>query len=223
MIFIKAGSIFQTAFFYFYPMKYLTPVFLLLAFLIGGYASYAFFTQKEQVTEKETVILLEKIRKVFKLVTVEGEFMERYTEKNIRPITVYMPFAKTFNFPKEASILVTGKVLVGYDMKKASITMDGNQKKVFIRNLPQAEILAIDHDIKYENLSESYFNEFTKDDYTQLAKNAKAELHNKALDDQLLAKAAQQGNDILEVIDALVSTFGWTLEVDDYSVEQLLE
>lgn len=196
---------------------------LLIAFLIGGYLSYSFFTQKENVTQKEATVLLEKVRKVCKLVTVEGEFQERYTEKNIRPITVYLPFATTFNFPKEASILVRGKVLVGYDMATINLKMDGTQKKVILHNLPKPEILAIDHDITYENLSESYFNAFSKEDYTQLAKNAKAELKNKAIEDRLLEEAALQGNEIIEVMETLIRTAGWTLEIRNFDAGQLLE
>ena len=176
---------------------------IVAAFLIGGYLSYQFFAPSKMIREQESTILLEKIQNVFKIVTVEGNFHERYTEKNIRPITLYLPFATTFKFPKEASILVKGKVMVGYNMEKASINMDPKTHTVYIRNLPKAEILAIDHDIVFENLSESYFNEFSKEDYTQLSKNAKEELKNKALEDKLLEAASLQGNELIDMIDVL--------------------
>lgn len=186
---------------------------ILTAFILGGYISYQFFGPKEPITNQESTILLEKIQNVFKIVTVEGNFHERYTETNIRPITLYLPFATTFNFPKEASILIKGKVLVGYNMEKAGFKADASTKTIRISNLPKAEVLAIDHEIVFENLAESYFNAFTKEDYTQLAKNAKAELKNKALEDKLVESAAAQGNELIDIIEALVTTAGWTLEV----------
>lgn len=206
-------------------MKRIFAILGIIFSILLGMNLYIYFKDSAKpVTEKESKVLLEKVRKVCKLVTVEADFLERYTEKNIRPMTVYIPFPTTFRFPKEAIIEITGTVMVGYNMEKASITMDEKQRKVIIQNLPEPEILGIDHEIKYENLTESFFNEFEKEDYTQLAKNAKEELKNRALEDKLLQRAEAEGNDLVEIIRAIVQSAGWSLEVEEkpFDAEQLL-
>jgi len=194
--------------------KRLLPIILfIIALGLGAWFMSVYQQSQTPIIETQSTVLLEKVRKVCKLVTIEADFGERYTEKNIRPITVYLPFPTTFTFPKEASILVSGKVLVGYNMEKVNIKMDDATKTVVISNLPEPEILAIDHEVEFENMKESYFNSFTKDDYTQLSKNAKQELKKKAIMSQLMDDAKAEGNQLFEIIDILVKNSGWTLEV----------
>ncbi len=198
-------------------MKNILPALLvvLLALGIGAWLMHNYYQSKVPVVETQATVLLEKVRKVCKLVTVEGDFSERYNEVNIRPITLYLPFSPTFTFPKEASMLLTGKVLVGYNMEKVNIKMDSENQTVVISNLPEPEILAIDHDIKFENLEESYFNSFTKEDYTQLGKNAKEELRKRTMEGKLIGEAKEQGNHLFEIIEIVVENAGWTLEIQD--------
>jgi len=195
-------------------MKRLLPLlFFIVALGLGAWFMSVYQKSQTPIIETKSTVLLEKVRKVCKLVTIEADFSERYNEKNIRPITVYLPFPTTFTFPKEASILVTGKVLVGYNMEKVNIKMDDATQTVVISNLPEPEVLAIDHEVDFENMKESYFNSFTKDDYTQLSKNAKQELKKKAIMGQLMDDAKAEGNQLFEIIEILVKNAGWTLEV----------
>ncbi len=197
---------------------------ILAAFALGGYMSYSFFSPKEEIVETDSFVLLEKVKKVCKLISLEATFEERYTEKNIKPVTLYIPFPTTFTFPKEASILVRGTVLVGYNMEAVSFKVDQPTKTLTISNLPDPEVLAIDHEIKYENLSESFFNEFSKEDYTQLAKNAKAELQKAAIEDKLLEQVRSDGNEMIDIIETLVNSAGWTLVVNEkFDTDQLLQ
>lgn len=184
-------------------------------FLGGAWLSYRLLTKES--TEKRTVeasVLLERVREVCQLVTVEGQFNEVYHETNIREVTLYLPIPTYWDFPKKALLEVQGKVLVGYNMEQVGIKLDSTAQQITLYNLPQPSILAIDHDIKYRNLEESFFNSFSPEDYTQLNKNAKDVLRKKAYESGLLAEAEQQGNAMISALEFMAEGIGWTLIVE---------
>ena len=184
---------------------------------IAGLLLSRWYYNKEQVQQKtiQAVVLLEKVKKVCKLVTVEGNFVEHYDETSTKPLTLYLPFPATFTFSKKAFLEVRGRVMVGYDMEQLSIIADSTTHTLILRNLPEPEILSIDHELKYNQLEESFFNGFTPEDYTLLNKNAKEMLKKKALESKLLDEAREQGNQLLGVIIYMAESVGWTVEIEN--------
>ena len=183
---------------------------LLFVFLAGAWLSYRWLnnTPKEETTVSASV-LLERVREVCQLVTVEGEFSEIYRETNLREVTLYLPIPTQWQFSKKALLQVTGKVLVGYDMNQVSIKIDSAAQQITLTNLPQPSILAIDHNIKYLDLEESFFNEFSPEDYTQLNTNAKNMLRKKATESDLINQAENQGIHLLNALDFMAKGIGW--------------
>lgn len=204
-------------------MRYITGIILfLLAIVLGGGLSFYFLNNPgKEITNVESSVLLEKVEKVCKLVTVEGNFVELYDEENIRNFTIYLPLPSTWSFSKEATLEVRGKVLVGFDMENIKITADSTNKIIQLSNLPAPEILSIDHEVKYKDLEESFFNAFTPEDYTRLNRNAKEVLRKKAEESRLLEEAVQQGNQMLDVIRFMAEGFGWTLILESAEKEVL--
>ncbi|MCB0580534.1 MAG: DUF4230 domain-containing protein [Phaeodactylibacter sp.] len=193
---------------------------VIAVFALGFWAASWYFRQKaEEEIRSQGTVLLEKVSKVRKLVTVEGNFSELYDETNIRKFTLYMPMPTTWNFSKQAILKVTGKVLVGYDMEQVSISVDSLQRRIVIGNLPEPRILSIDHEVEYKNLEESFFNSFTPEDYTRINKNAKAVLRQKAEESSLVGEASRQGNQMLDVMRFMVESAGWELVVERQGVE----
>lgn len=182
--------------------------------LFVGLQWYKLIKSDSEVRTVEASVLLEQVREVCKLVTVEGEFNELYTEKNMREVTLYLPIPTYWEFTKEAIIEVRGRVLVGYDMEQLSIKVDSLNRLVTLSNLPQPDILAVDHELAYRNLEESFFNSFTVEDYTQLNRNAKEVLRKQAHESGLLEKARAEGNTMLESIRFMVENMGWNLEYE---------
>lgn len=190
--------------------------YLLLAIFIfiSGFAiSKMIFNKKQSETNNnQATVLLEQIDKVFKLVTVEGNFSEIYNEQNIKEYKVFLPLPNTFRFPKKATLQVEGKVLVGFNMNNIKITVDSTKKELILDNVPKkAEILAVDHTLKYKNLNDSFFNSFNVEDYTNLNKNAKEVLRQKALKSKLMTTAESEGAQLLEAVELLVEAAGWTV------------
>jgi len=183
-----------------------------IGFLVArGY----YVTPADEETDIRATVLLEQVEKVFKLVTVEGNFSEIYDQTTTKAYTVYMPFPTFFSFPKSATVQVTGTVLVGYDMEGVVMTLDSTTKTVVLQHMPlEAEILAIDHELSYKNLKDSYFNSFKPDDYTKLNANAKRFLEAKAKESRLLDEAREQGNQLITMVRYLVESAGWQLAIE---------
>ena len=187
----------------------------LAAFILGGVVIYQVLRQREVNEQRaEATVLLEKVRQVMQLVTVEGQFSEIYNEENFREVTLYLPLPSTWRFSKSALLQVEGKVLVGYDLEKVSITVDSANRVLTLANLPQPQILAIDHQVIYRDLEESFFNSFEPSDYTQLNRNAKEVLRRQAYESGLIDQAAGQGNAMIESIRYMAEAVGYRVVVE---------
>ncbi len=199
--------------------KLINVIVLLGVFLFGIWSARIYYQEPETTTETDATVLLQNIKDVCKLVTVEAELQEIYDEKSNRNVTVYLPLPTNFTFSKKASIEVYGKVLVGYDLEKVTIDVDSTNKILYIRNLPNPEIISIEHDVKYRSLDESFFNSFTPNDFTQLNKSAKAVLKQKAIEEKLFERAEEQGSEVLRVIQFMAGGFGWDAKIQSVSPE----
>jgi hypothetical protein len=193
--------------------KLINVIVLLGIFLFGAWVARWYDQEPQITTETDATVLIQNIKDVCKLVTVEANLQEIYDEKSNRNVTVYLPLPTNFTFSKKASIEVVGKVLVGYDLEKITIDVDSINKILYIRNLPNPEIISIEHDVKYRSLDESFFNEFTPNDFTELNKTAKAILKQKAIEEKLLDRAEEQGNEVLRVIQFMAKGFGWEAKI----------
>lgn len=171
-----------------------------LAFLLGLAVFWGVSSSGGQTTHEEATVLLEQIRKVTKLVTVEGDVSELYNSTKTKVVTLYIPLPARLSFEKSATVQVEGTVLVGYNLEQMSIDVDEANRTVTLGNLPEPEILAIDHELSYRNLEESWFNSFTAEDYSALNKEAKHRLRNEALKSKLMEEARLEGNALIDAI-----------------------
>ncbi|MEL7376524.1 MAG: DUF4230 domain-containing protein [Bacteroidota bacterium] len=192
------------------------PYFLLaiLAF-VCGLLSYRSCIQSrgQQTTVVDKTILLERIRDVCKMVTVEGDVVELYNETQTRHVTLYVPFPTQFSFDKKATVEVTGTILVGYDLEGLNTNINEETRKVTISNLPKPEVLAIDHQIEYRMLEESWFNGFEPADLTILSQNAREALMNRALTSDLIDRAEEQGLGLINTIEQISLAAGYEFEL----------
>lgn len=175
-----------------------------LAFGGGVWVTRRLYATTEQKTHENSTILLERIQKVTKLVTVEGYFSEVFDHKsywlyNISP------------FRKQALIRIKAKVSVGYDLGKMTIKANEATRTITISNLPKPQILSIDHDLDYYDLSQGTFNSFTAEDYTRLNQKAKEYIDRKAKESDLFQQAEAQGIQIIEIIEMMAKASGWNV------------
>ena len=170
-----------------------------LGFLINSY----FF--KGHVSTENSQVLLEKIKSVSKVINVEGYFTEVYDYKD------YWGYNISF-FQKKALVRIKAKVSMGYDMNKIIFNTNPMTKTISISKLPEPEILSIDHDLDYYDISEGTFNSFTTEDYNKINANAKEFIKKKVETSGLKDAAIKEGDRMLEVIRFMVESMGWKLE-----------
>lgn len=178
----------------------------LLALLVAVFwGTKKYYTLNQLNAKEQSQVLVEKIKAVAKLVTVEGHFSEVYSYEDYWQYD-YSPFRK------KALIRVRAKVSVGYDLKQMSIEARPEEKLVLISNLPDPEILSIDHDLDYYDITEGSFNSFSKEDYNRMNKNAKEKIREQANGGDLFIAAEKQSDNMLEMVRFMVEGAGWRLQ-----------
>lgn len=179
---------------------------LLLALMVGTwyYMQFSIFEAKKA---ENTTIMLEKLKMVTKLIAVEGQFSELYDYKESYEYDFFNLFSK------KILLRVTAKVSVGYDFENINISIDSLARTVTLNELPQPEILSIDHDLDYYDISEGTFNAFTKDEYNLINKKAKEFISSKAQNAKLLEAAEQQKSEYLKMMEMALVSGGWQLVV----------
>ncbi len=179
---------------------------LILILGLGVWLGRSIYQKKAAQTAREQAdVILERIQKVAKLVTVEGHFTELYDYKD------YWRFDWT-PFQKKALLRIKGKVSMGYDLSKLKVETLPDQKLVRISNLPDPVILSIEHDVDYYDITQGIFNRFTSEDFTKLNQNAKKILEEKALQSDLKISAVNQGEELFGLLKSMVESAGWKME-----------
>lgn len=171
--------------------------------------------QSKDITEKQSIILLEKIRSVCKLISVEGDFAEIYHYENVKE-----RFLKLVSSKKKALIIINAKAHIGYDLKKLEMRADNSKKKIILTHFPDPEVITIEQDIKYYDIKDGLFNKFASDDLTELNQEAKQHILEKVPESGLIESAKKEALEAILIIESIVETIGWKL---DYTALELKE
>ncbi len=178
-----------------------------LAFYLG--VQFASKTSKDNSTiEYDTRLIQEQIKNVGKLVVTEGHFSQVMTYKDQKKYLLDM-----ISFDKKALVVVNADVTVGFDLSKIKYNIDAKNKVVSITHIPEAE-LKISPDIKYYNVDQSTFNEFTGDDYNKINKIARENLTQKIAKSTLKSNAKNRLVSELSKILIVTRSMGWKLNYD---------
>lgn len=183
--------------------------YLVLLVLLGGgiwWVNREWARRSKIQTTQNATVLLERIQKVAKWITVEGYFSELYENRSFQYFDVYP-------FQKKVLVRVKAKVSAGFDLETLSIETDEPSKTIWINALPEPTILSIDHDLDYYDISEGFFTSFSEADYNKIQSEAKEMIRKKASESNLLAEASAQGKDFLEMIRLIVEASGWQLKM----------
>ena len=176
---------------------------LIIGWYVGKTSGWGVHKQQESST-----IVLEQMRRVVKLITVEGYVTEVLTHNDYN--TYFVPLLS-----KKALVKAQAKVSVGYDFEKIGIDIDSTRGTIKIINWPAPEILSIDHDFSYYDISEGLFNKFTEADHNQIQAKAKEYLRTKALEGPLMQEAEAQKEEIIQMLTLMIQSMGYNLETED--------
>jgi len=203
----------------------LYSVLLILVFLAGMWMAKSIFSDKE-VAIQEATLLEQQVRKVCKLVTVEGNYVEYYDYKDPEPDSYFIgPFIDFSALlpTKSAHMRIKAKVLVGYDLENLAIFADSDTKTLRIENIPEPGVISIEHDLEYFNTDDYWVNAFDDDDYVKMNAGAKEKIRKAVEGGQLIQAAKEQGNDVMEIIRFIAEGAGYTLDIVDTKTTDLIK
>ena len=183
-----------------------TFLLLLLGLLAGVVITRQYYTSANSRTLDATV-LLEQVRAVCKVITVEGAFSELLVVNDYQG-------AFPMLWDKKAIVKVQAKVSAGYDLNRMTMTTDERTHTLRISHLPKAEILSIDQQLSYYDISEGLFVSFTPEDYTRIQVEARKKIEEAAQKSNLLSMADTQAKTILTTVKTMAEQAGWTVVTD---------
>lgn len=183
----------------------------ILAMLIGGVAAwqafYWYYTKKlkspKQDVSTESLVLLERIEKVFKVVLAEGYFTEIYDHNTKKD------FLGIFKTNSKALVVAKAKVSVGYDFSKMRFRRDHSSRTLVIEHFAEPDIISIDTDYKFYDINQGILNKFGNEDYTEILAEAKKLMQEKAQQSELPQIAEKQ---IQLMMQQLCASVGWQLD-----------
>lgn len=195
-------------------------ILIVAALLIGVFFAGIWFTKAFLVEQsdpiEESTILIEKINKVCKLVTVEGHFVEFYDYVDFESVPYYFGYFKDvyeWATRTSAKMRVTAKVMVGYDLANIKVDAFPEERIIRISELPEPQILSVDHTIDQFDKEESLFRRLSDKEYVEIGKGAQEMIRKAAKESDLIQAAKDQGNDLFDLIRFMVENAGWTLEI----------
>jgi len=163
--------------------------------------------RQKQKVNAQSVILLDKIKKVCKFISVEGDFAEIYHYEDIKT-----NFLKLVSSRKKALVVIKAKAHVGFDLSRIQLSADTETKTVKLFQFPEPEVLSIETDLNYYDKRDGMFNRFEASDLTSLHNDAKLHIMNKVPESGLFNIAKQEALESVKLIEGIVETIGWRLD-----------
>ena len=179
---------------------------LLFTLALGIFIAKWWYGDAER-TKQESQVLLQQVQNVSKLVTVEGHFAEIFSEENTQ---LYFGIPST----KRILIKVNAKVSAGYNLEGLKIEADAATKTLHISNLPPPEIISIEPDITYYDITNGIFNQFSKDDYNRLNQKSVQIIRDQVAKSGLMENVKGQGLKNFDALRLLTESMGWKFEMN---------
>ncbi|MBD0850105.1 DUF4230 domain-containing protein [Maribacter arenosus] len=191
-----------------------------LGLILGAIIMYWMFSlfgkkKNKELTEHQSTVLLEKIKSVCKLISVEGDFAEIYKYENTKE-----RFLSLVSSKKKALIVINAKAQIGYDLQKILMHADIDKKKIILTNFPEPQVISIEPELEFYDIQNGLFNTFTPNDLTSLNKEAKKHIMEKIPESGLMDTAKREAIEAVLLIEKIVETIGWKL---DYSALRIDE
>lgn len=189
----------------------MTVLALLIGLLIGGIVFYFYSKKTQQTTNKVNAdLVLENIRTACKIISVEGDFTDIYNHKDEKGV-----FFNVFTSKKQTLIIIKATAYVGFDLRKINLQVDPDKKLIYIGNIPEPEVLNIETDANFYDITESTLNKFSAEELTTILNAAKENITEQVTKSKLITLAKQQGLDFLQVIQLIAKSSGYAIEIEN--------
>jgi len=183
---------------------------------IGMYWLFNFFKgkKKKEITTHQSSVLLEKMKSVCKLISVEGDFAEIYKYENVKE------FMSLVTSKKKALVVIKAKAHIGYDLSKLMMHANDDKKQIVLDNFPQPEVVSIEPELEFYDIKNGFFNFFEPDDLTKLNAEAKKHIREKIPESGLMETAKKEALQTVLIMEKIVETIGWTLDYTALKIPQ---
>jgi len=197
--------------------------YLFIGLIVGVIFAYFIFSRfatlkKKEKIESQSVVLMENIRSVSKLITVEADFAEIYHYEAEKYKWLQLLIGK-----KKALLLIDAKAHVGFDLTKIKLSSDTKNKVIHIRNFPQPELLSIETDFKYYDKKEGWLNPMTSSDLTTINKEAKQHIIDKIPGCGILEEASAKALETVKLMEKLAETINWKLDYSSLEIPENIQ
>jgi len=162
----------------------------------------------EEKVQNDYYIITNQIRKMNKMVVMEQDFSSMQKTKITSQIlgSTHLPSTE-----KEIITFTKTNAQVSYDLNKMKIEVDSINKKLIIKELPNADIRIIPS-VEIQSMDDSFFNRFSDKDFQKITKSAKENAYKTVNQNRLRAEGRKQLTENLDQIFVLAKALNYTIE-----------
>lgn len=165
------------------------------------------FKPKNEDIQNDFYIITNQIKKMNKMVVVEQDFSSMQKTK----VTSQILGGLLPNMEKEIVTFTKTNAQVSYDLNKMKIDVDSVNKKLIIRELPNADI-KITPSVEIQNMDDSFFDRFNENDLKKIQNNAKNNAVKTVNQNYLRDLGRKQLSENLSQIFVLAKALKYTIE-----------
>ena len=188
---------------------------IILSFFGGAIAMIFLFLLWNSITKKaddkvqnDYYIITNQIKKMNKMVVMEQDFSSMQKTKITSQLlgSTLLPSTE-----KEVITFTKTNAQVTYDLSKMQIKVDSINKKLIIKELPNAEIRIIPS-VEIQSMDDSFFNRFSDKDFQKITKSAKDNAYKSVNQNRLRSEGRKQLLNNLDQIFVLAKSLNYTIE-----------
>ncbi len=178
-------------------------IFMLLLFFIWN----SITKKSEDQAQNDFYIITNQIKKMNKMVVIEQDFSSMQKTK----LTSELLGGMLPNIEKEIITFTKTNAQVSYDLNKMKLEVDSVNKKLIIKELPNADI-KITPSVEIQSLDDSFFNRFEQKDFQKITKSAKDNAYQIVNQNNLRNEGRKQLLENLGPIFVLAKALNYTIE-----------
>ena len=186
----------------------------ILPFILGAIAMLLAFLMWNSLTKKKQdqvqndyYIITNQIRKMNKMVVMEQDFSSMQKTK----ITSELLGGMLPNMEKELITFTKTNAQVSYDLNKMKLDVDSTNKKLIIKELPNADIRIIPS-VEIQSMDDSFLDRFDQKDLQKITKSAKDNAYKTVNQERLRSEGRKQLLENLDHIFVLAKALNYKIE-----------
>jgi hypothetical protein len=176
---------------------------VLLLFLIWNKATQ----KKEDQVQNDYYIITNQIRKMNKMVVMEQDFSSMQKTK----LTSQLMGGMLPNVEKEIITFTKTNAQVSYNLNQMKLEVDSTDKKLIIKELPNAEIKIIPS-VEIQSMDDSFFDRFNEKDLKKITNSAKENAIKTVNQNRLRSEGRKQLLENLNNIFVLAKALNYKIE-----------